>query len=276
MEILLGILAAAAALGAAWGLWRLGARIAARLGKKAGEAVAGALVLVTAGLVLLVNFNPARIPVWVVVSPLVYLEFAYFLPTGVLFFGLASRRVPDPRSARAVAWLSGAMALYAALHLFLAFDAWSLPQLRAYPPGGPICQQSTSWSCGPCSCVTLLKMHGIVSTEREMGELCMCYPKRGTTIPRFVRGLTLKLRAEGSRLRVRAEDNLKVSALATFPTPCLLGIRFTLFVDHAVVLTGRDEAGFFLLADPLTGRVERESAADMDSRFTGEAIALVE
>jgi ABC-type bacteriocin/lantibiotic exporter with double-glycine peptidase domain len=94
-------------------------------------------------------------------------------------------------------------------------------------------------------------------------------------MPRFVRGLTLKLAKEGSRLKVRAEDGLSVEELAGFPTPCLVAVKLTVFVNHAVVLTGRDERGQFLLADPLTGRVEAEEPDAFARRFTGEAIALV-
>ena len=275
MDVLLGLLGAAAVLGAASGCWMLGARTARRLGKMAGEAAAAAALLATVALVILVNHNPARIPVAVLLSPLLYFEFAYFVPTVAFFFGLAAVRVPDLRSAKAVAVLTGVVALYGALHAFLAFDARTLPQLRAWPPGGPVCTQSTPWSCGPAACVTLLGAHGIPATEREMGELCLCYPKRGTTVPRFIRGLTLKLAKEGSRLRVRAEDHLEVSDLDTFPVPALLGIKFTLFVDHAVVLMGRDGAGNYLLADPLNGKVVPEDPESFARRFTGEAIALV-
>jgi hypothetical protein len=274
VDVLLGILAALAVLAASVGFWKAGGRLAQHLSKRGGEAVAGACLLLTGGLVFLVNRHPSRIPVAILVSPLIYLEFAYFLPTGLVFFGLAARRVPRPESGRALRWLGGAVAGWSALHMFLAFDAGSLPQLQPFPPRGPVAQQTTGWSCGAAACVTLLKAHGIVSTEREMGELCMALPKRGTTMPRFIRGLTLRLRKEGSPLRVRPADHLEVSDLDTFPVPCILGIKYTLFVDHAMVLVARPKEGAYRLADPLTGTVECMGRGDLERRFTGEAIAL--
>jgi hypothetical protein len=275
VDTLLGILGGLGVLALARGCWIAGSRTARRLGKGAGEAAAAAALAATVASVWLVNREPSRIPLAILLSPAIYLEFAYFLPTVAYFFGLAAARAPKPGQGRAVAALTAVLAAYAAVHVFLAFEARSLPQLRAEPPEGPVCRQSTSWSCGPAACVTLLRAHGIGSTEREMGELSLCYPKRGTTVPRFRRGLASKLAKEGSALRVVAEDRLSVAELDAFPKPALLGIKFTLFVDHAVVLMGRDDAGRYLLADPLPGKVVAADPAEFERRFSGEAIALV-
>lgn len=276
MDTLLGLLAAAAALAAGFGCWRAGAALAGRLGKGAGEAVAGAALVATLLPVWFVRWHPASLPLRLVLSPLVYLEFSYFLPTLALFLGLAGRRVPRPETRRAIAVLTGIVSLYAAFHLWLAFDSWSLPQLMAAPPAGPVQPQTTGWSCGADACVNLLMAHGIRSSEREMGELCMTMPYRGTTLPRFVRGLTRKLGSEGSRLRVRAADSLKVSDLDTFPAPCILSIRGGLLVGHAVVLLGRAPDGLYRIADSLDrGRVSTVSRSELEAVFTGEAVALV-
>jgi hypothetical protein len=276
METVLGVLAFLAAVAAGVGCWRAGGALAARLGKGAGETAAGAALVATVVPIWFVRRHPASLPLWLVLSPLVYLEFSYFLPTLVLFLGLAGRRVPRPETRRALAFLAGVVSLYAAFHLWLAFDSWSLPQLMAAPPAGPIQPQTTGWSCGADACVNLLKAHGIRSSEREMGELCMTMPYRGTTLPRFVRGLTRKLAAEGSRLRVRAADSLKVSDLDTFPAPCILSIRGGLLVGHAVVLLGRTPEGLYRIADSLgRGLVSTVPREELDALFTGEAVALV-
>jgi hypothetical protein len=125
--------------------------------------------------------------------------------------------------------------------------------------------------------VNLLAVHGIRSTEREMGELCLTMPYRGTTTPRFVRGLTRKLEAAGSALRVRAEDRLSMDEFDRFPRPCLVGVRGSLLVGHAVVVLDGPADGMYRVANPLPARVgsiqivPREELASM---FTGEAIAL--
>jgi hypothetical protein len=212
----------------------------------------------------------------VVLSPLLYLEFAYFLPTVAFFLGLAGNRVPRPESRRAVAWLSTVVALYAAFHVGLALDARELPQLSDLPPAGEVQAQTTNWSCGAASCVTLLRAHGIASTEREMGELCGTLPMRGTTLPRFVRGLSLKLRKDGIAQRVLARDRLTVADLDTFPRPCLLGIRGTFLVGHAVVLLDRTPEGLYRIGDPLGGgRVNLVSRDELGPILDGDAITLV-
>jgi hypothetical protein len=274
MDVLSGVLAAAAYGATAWGCWRLGARLGERLGKRAGEGVAGAAAAATLGMVLLVNWFPSSLPAGLADSPAIHLEFSYFPPTALLLFGLGARRVPRRESARALAVLAAVLGLYGGAHLFLSLGARSLPSLSASPPPGPVALQTTGWSCGAASCVTLLRARGIASTEREMGELCLTMPFRGTTTLRFVRGLTRKLREAGSPLRVAAADRLSVSDLDTFPLPCILGIRWTLFTDHAVVLMGRDGEGRWRVADPLVGRVEPWPEADLAARFTGEAIGL--
>ncbi|MCK6481219.1 MAG: hypothetical protein HUU06_14025 [Planctomycetaceae bacterium] len=276
MDILLGLLAALLAAAAALGCWRLGILLAARLSRAGGEAAAGVALLLTGGLVALVNHAPSSLPRRLLLSPAIYFEFCYFLPTAAFFFGLASRRVPDPRTGRALGVLVAVLAGYSAVHAFLAFDARSHPGLSAVPPPSGIQRQTTGWSCGPASCVTLLAAHGIRSTEREMGEYTLCYRRRGTTMPRFLRGLALKLRDAGSRLRVRAADHLSLRELEAFPKPCLVGLRLTFMVDHAVVVMGVGKDGTWRVADPIRGTVGPMSLVEMRERFTGEAIALEE
>ncbi len=276
MTVLLGLLAGLFTLAAGYGFWRRGERLARRLGKGAGEAVAAASLLLTLLLVAAARWHPARFSPAVALSPLVYLEFAYFLPSVALFLGLAGNRVDRPETRRAVAALAGVVALYAGIHMVLVFDAKDLPQLSSSPPPTAVQAQTTNWSCGAASCVTLLKAHGIPSTEREMGELCLTMPYRGTTLPRFVRGLTLKLRKEGSPLRVLARDRITVSDIDTFPAPCLLGIRGGLLVGHAVVLLGREPGGGYRIGDPLGGgRVNVVSRDELARLLGGDALALV-
>jgi hypothetical protein len=262
---------------AAFGFWRLGARLAERLGKRAGEAVALAAVAFVVASVLLVNWFPSSIPAGWTLTPAIHLEFAYFPPAALVMFGLGAKRIPRPETGRALRVLSAAIGLYGAAHLFLSMSASSLPDLSEAPPPGPVQAQSTHWSCGAASAVNLLAAHGIRSTEREMGELCLTMPYRGTTTPRFVRGLTRKLEAEGSRLRVRAEDRLTLEELDRFPRPCLVGVRGSLLVGHAVVLLESREPGRYRVANPLPiglGSIQSIPRGQFASGFTGEAIAL--
>ncbi len=53
-----------------------------------------------------------------------------------------------------------------------------------------ICQQTTKQSCSAAAAATLLKLHGIDSTEQEMADLCLT--RRGTNWMGLYRGLKLK------------------------------------------------------------------------------------
>jgi len=277
MERMLAAATATAYGGAAFGCWRLGARLADRLGKRAGEAVAAAAVAVVVASVTLMNWFPSSIPAGWTLTPAIHLEFAYFPPAGVLMFGIGSRRIPRPETARALRWISAVLGLYGAAHLFLSMEASSLPGLSTEPAAGAVQSQSTHWSCGAASAVNLLAVHGVRSTEREMGELCLTMPYRGTTTPRFVRGLTRKLEAERSALRVRAEDRLSMDEFDRFPRPCLVGVRGSLLVGHAVVVLAGPADGKYRVANPLpvkVGSIEVIRREEFASMFTGEAIAL--
>ena len=274
------VLAAAAALaygGAAFGCWRLGARLARRLGKRAGEAVAIGAVAVVVASVVLMNWFPSSIPAGWTRTPAIHFEFSYFPPLAILLFGLGAVRAPRPETARALRWLSAVVGLYGAAHLFLSMGAGTLPDLSAEPAAGPVQAQSTHWSCGAASAVNLLAVHGVRSTEREMGELCLTMPYRGTTTPRFVRGLSEKLASEGSRLRVRAEDRMSMEDLDRFPRPCLVGVRGSLLVGHAVVVLDGPADGKYRVANPLpvkVGSIQVVPREELAGMFTGEAIAL--
>ena len=92
-----------------------------------------------------------------------------------------------------------------------------------------------------------------------------------------MRGLTRKLEAEGSRLRVRAEDRLSMEELDRFPRPCLVGVRGSLLVGHAVVLLDGPADGRYRIANPLPARVgsiQSIPREEFAAGFTGEAIAL--
>ncbi len=276
MNALLGTLGGLAVLLGGWLCWRAGGRAADRLGKRAGELAAVCVLLLGGSLVLLVNYNPSLLPAAVVVSPLIYLEFVYFVLPASLFLGLCARRVPRVQTRQGLAAFAAVLSLYGGIHVALACVAGDQPGLDGLPPRGPVTRQTTGWSCGAASCATLLKAHGIRSSEREMAELCLTLPKRGTSLPRFVRGLTLRLASEGSLLRVLPRERLDMDDLDAFPKPALLSIRHTALANHAVVLLRRRPDGLYEVAEPLSGTIDWMERGELEARFTGEAIALVD
>jgi hypothetical protein len=61
------------------------------------------------------------------------------------------------------------------------------------------CVQTTQFTCSPASAATLLRMHGIAATEREMADLCLTH--QGTSSLGLYRGL--KLKTQGTRWDVQ-------------------------------------------------------------------------
>lgn len=53
-----------------------------------------------------------------------------------------------------------------------------------------VCRQTTDFTCSPAAAATLLRMHGIATTEQEMANLCLT--RHGTSWPGLYRGLKLK------------------------------------------------------------------------------------
>jgi len=165
--------------------------------------------------------------------------------------------------------------VYAAIHVAAAFEARHHPSLAADPLTRRVCKQSTGWSCAAAAAATVVHALGMETSEREMAELCLTYPYRGTSTPRIARGLALKARAAGRPLEARVEDHLSVDDLARFPVPCVIAIKYAFLRDHAVALLEVREDGTFVVGDPLPGSLSTWSRERMELAFRGEAVALV-
>lgn len=252
-----------------------GAATAKRLEKRAAEIVAGVLLLLTVTTVLVINWFPLLVPAAVWASPLCYLEQAAYAVPAAAFFGLAGARLADARQRHSVRLMGWIVAVTGALHLLLAVDARQHRGLVDVPFDGPVCRQSTDWSCGPAACATMLKARGVRATEREMGELCLTYWKRGTTLPRFVRGLTLKVERDGLPWEVMARRGMTVEDLDRFPMPCVVSVRWSLLVDHAVCVYGRDEEGRWRIGEVTAGVIQTWQPEEFRAKFKGEAITVI-
>jgi hypothetical protein len=249
--------------------------LAKGLGKGPGEVAAGAFLLATVAIVLVANWFPLSVPTVVWTSPLCYLEQAAYAIPGAAFFGLAGARLADLRQRRSVELMAWVLIVVATGHFGLAVGAREHAGLVDVPFPGPVCRQSTGWSCGAAASATLFKAKGVTTTEREMAELCLTYRARGTTLPRFVRGLALKAERDGLPWMVRAETGLKAADMDRFPLPAVVAVRWSMVADHAVCLFGRDEEGRWLVGEVTAGVVEHWPPEVFAEKFKGEAITLV-
>jgi len=161
---------------------------------------------------------------------------------------------------------------------------------------GFVCLQTHDATCAPASAVTLLKLHGIETSEKELVAACLT-SELGTEALGLYRGLKIASQKHGCRVRVGDKDPRNWLASGQLPSLALVhfpadefgpigsnarrswsadSIRF--FGDraegHAVVVVGRED-GKWLVADPAIGLV-KWSDETMRIRFTGDAIYLSE
>jgi len=162
---------------------------------------------------------------------------------------------------------------------------------------GFVCLQSHDSTCAPASAVTLLRLHGIDSSEKEMVNSCLT-SALGTEALGLYRGL--KMVSQKCNLDVRlasgnpgdwvSSGQLPNIALVHFPEEEYGPIKksqssssqsrsssIQFFGDsrqegHAVVVIGR-ENGQWLIADPAFG-LDHWSDESLAWRFTGDAIYL--
>ncbi|TWU39077.1 Peptidase C39 family protein [Novipirellula aureliae] len=157
-----------------------------------------------------------------------------------------------------------------------------------------VCLQSHESTCCPASAATLLKLHGVDSTEQEMARACLT-GQDGTSSLGLFRGLSTATRQASKKACVAnrnpeswtSGNQLPVIALVRFES--CLPARQTHFTDryfrltsygdhregHAVVVVGHTDDGDWQISDPAVGRVTW-SDQQFRSRFTGQAIYLAD
>ena len=150
------------------------------------------------------------------------------------------------------------------------------------------CLQTTDLTCSPASAATLLKAHGIQSSEQEMAELCLT--RHGTSWQGLYRGL--KLKTAGTKWDVQVVA-CSQHDLPKLPGPMIISVglessasRDTEFtrefgwipgVNHSVILHGFTSFGSAVIADP-TQELSREQWDEEMLRvlWRGYAIRLIQ
>jgi hypothetical protein len=213
--------------------------------------VAGALIaLLPTGLTGVLIFYPQLGVAIFGLDTYARIEWEYWLPFAVLLFALASHLVPR-HNRRALILLTCVVAGFTVQQ-----KAWHVVWPKCYDLEGirvdGICFQSTGFTCGAASAVTLLNTMGIESTEGEMAELTRTVPRRGVTSVGAAYGLKRKLARAKRPQRVTLSPCTREN-LDELPTPFLVGMRFSLWFDHMVCVlkVGPDTV---LIGDPLIGR----------------------
>lgn len=150
-----------------------------------------------------------------------------------------------------------------------------------------VCRQTSETSCSAAAASTLLRLHGIVSTEQEMAELCLTQ-SRGTSWQGLYRGLCLKTIGTDLEVEVLSCSARDLVVLNKSPLILVVGIPKGVAVDpiyteeyqwgvgdlHSVVFLGFERDGSARIADPEVG-VETWSWEDLNVLVRGRAIRLV-
>ena len=253
---------------------------ATRLPPRVCDALAVA-VLILIGFYVRDVWDNIALARWLPVSNLIVVGNAFPLAMAVLA-GLAWNRVPPPTFRRAfiVAVLFG-VSVYAVYSPFRG----QVPQCGDNWVNG-VCQQTTPDTCSAASAATLLRYHGIPTTEQEMAELCIT--RQGTSWLGLFRGLKLKtagtewdvevlsgniddLQREGSG---GAIVFLRLTAEVADQNPNYEANGWIAGTSHSAVLFGIDRTGLCLMGDPSAG-IEQMPLSGFKQLYEGRGMRLV-
>lgn len=181
----------------------VGARLAARRG--------GHVVLLLATLLLILQVLVSWNPHWVFHERLAGLwavfQSSFTFAPALVILGFGRRLLGTRRERRSLSFLALAL---------MAIVLWRTSWMIVPPSGGAdvganaqhFLAQTTPESCGPASSVSLLAIHGIETTEKEMVRLIRPLPHTGASFWQIYRGIEERTRGTGWRPRlVKADAN---------------------------------------------------------------------
>ena len=198
--------------------------------------------------------------------------------------GVVWRRIQHWRRFFGVAalWIAGGYAAVAPLlpEPPVCEDTWT---------NNGICLQTNPATCTPACAATLLRIHDITSTEREMARLCLTGPL-GTNWTGLYHGLKVKTRDTG--LEVRVFFGSAKDLLDNPPGPVILSVGlpfdtrpdsyyrtkwpWTPGVEHSVILLGTTEEGMLQIIDPDPNiKFELWHPRDLEALWRGQGMSLV-
>lgn len=207
----------------------------------------GFVVLMTMAIFSRFPMIPVR---FMPIGPWAIIEREYWLPFAVLFFACATHLVSRPNRK--------AMRIFASvLVVFVGvMTGWRLLPMPMKDFGRTmrdgVCLQSSGYTCGAASLVTMLDRLQIEATEGEMAMLTGTIPGRGVTDFQAAYGLQQKL-SSLARPEIVAIVECADHNPLNLTAPFLAGMKHSFWFDHMVcVLELRDDA--VVIGDPLGGK----------------------
>ncbi|MBD3672342.1 MAG: hypothetical protein HUJ26_02345 [Planctomycetaceae bacterium] len=181
---------------------------------------------------------------------------------------------------------------YTAVEFLIAFLAMLLPVWGTTPAcenewKGQICLQTSNETCSAACAATLLRLHGIDTSEQEMAELCLTN-HNGTSWQGLYRGLTLKTKGTRFQVQVLPCGPHDLPLLTHTNAILSVGIPQGAEVDpiytedygwgigelHSVVFFGFNQEGYAIIGDPEVG-MEPWSWDDLQVLIRGRAVRLI-
>jgi predicted double-glycine peptidase len=189
-----------------------------------------------------------------------------FVTTMVLTTPLS--RVPQKRNRIMICALMGVIVLFNAIWPFIApmVDRWQLRGLQTNLDKNAICLQTTDYTCGPASAVTVLRKLRLPADEGQIAILSCTSAQEGTPIDMLADGLNRQYAAQGLTAKCRVFHSvaeLKPAGLT------LAVVKYGFMVDHWVAVLEVTDSEV-VIGDPLSG-LDRLSYQDFSKkwRFVG-------
>lgn len=195
-------------------------------------------------------------------------EIIGYIPFAMLFFGIAAKRVTSRFLPIELMILALLIFIYGLIRVNWIYTDSGIDPDKFLVNHQGICFQSTGYTCGAASAVTLLKSFGIDSIEIEMARLSHT-SKDGVSMVQVARAIAYKVRDKGLKVDIITGD---WQTLKQITTPCIVNVKWTLLVDHMVVLlkTAGDKV---IIADPLRGK-ETYSKQDFLDKWRGSMLLV--
>ena len=213
-----------------------------------------------------------------------FVEIVNFVPLALFYFGVSVgevRREPGLKMKHkhlpvGLAILGGLIFVYGLQRNSWLFAAPEVDRKKfTLVDNNKICLQSTGYTCGPASAVTLLKYWEIVATESEMAALTRTRRFSGVTIDGLARGILRKIQITD----LNHPPSLKVrlihpgwNDLVKLDVPFIVSTKLYFMVDHVVVVLKVFEDKV-LIADPLSGKTIWPKQEFLE-RWRGEIIVI--
>ena len=197
-------------------------------------------------------------------------DIAPFFFCALLILTIYVRICPKPTMRLGVATIGAVVGVYAILHmgsgLFFHGVIDGLDDDRGLEP----VLQTTGWSCGAAATATLLRLHGVPASERQVARLAFSSPLSGTDDRGMCRAIEILGASAGLETSLRG--HVPCEDLEAMPLPCIVPYKLYTSVWHVAVLTCV-EGDTVELEDPLMGQT-RWTRADFVGKWTREVLQV--